>query len=92
MALHEQINVWRRAGEGRVCRYTCFRVFETGRYWVQSADFLTPDSVESVAKQTRIHDYEFLDLFSEDEEPSTTYETLEAAIGAHDAEFENELS
>ena len=63
-------------------------VIETGRYWVQSADFFYPTSVESVANQRRFFDHQFVELLSEDEERSPTYETLAAAIAAHDAEFE----
>lgn len=89
MSLHEQINVWRRLPDNRICRYTCFRVLETGRYWVQSADFLNRDSRESVAGQERRAAFYFVDLLSEDEERGGTHETLAAAIAAHDAAFDN---
>jgi hypothetical protein len=90
VSLHEQINVWRRLPDNRICCNTCFRVLDTGRYWVQSADFFTQGAPGSVAEQERRAAFYFVDLLSENEERGGTYETLAAAIAAHDAGFENE--
>ena len=88
MSLYQQIDVWKRLGSGRLCRYRCLRLEPEGTYVVQSADFLSVPLDMAVVKML---DTQFHELLGEEapEERSQTYTTLEEAVAAHDREFEN---
>jgi len=88
MILYQQIDVWKRRGGGRLCRYRCLRLEPEGTYVVQSADSL---SIPLDLAVVDILDAQFHQLLAEEapEERSQTYATLGEAIAAHDREFEN---
>jgi hypothetical protein len=84
--LYEEIDVWRRLDRGGLQRYRSFRALSTGRYHVQSSDFI---SHSSTAELLRELDVNFLELLEEDapDKRSAGYATLLEAIAAHDADF-----
>lgn len=86
--IYEQVDAWKRISESRVCRYRCFRVWPSGRYCVQSADFYNVplDHVHAFSLQQQ-----YIELLAEEapDERAPMYDSLEEAIRAHDAEFGN---
>ena len=84
--LYEQIDVWRRLDRGGLKCYKCFRVLSTGKYHVQSADYI---SRASTASQLRYLEKNFVELLEEiaPDKRNPGYATLLEAIAAHDAEF-----
>jgi len=80
------IDIWRRVNDSEVVRYRCFQSLRTGRYCVQSADsYRLPDNLN----QERYLERQYIQLLIEQapDERGGAYDTLEAAIEAHDAEF-----
>ena len=86
MQLYEAIDVWRRISKTQLVRYRCFRELSSRRYSVQSADFYR---VPWDAKQVVDLDRQYIELLAEQapEERAGGFDSLEAAIGAHDADF-----
>jgi hypothetical protein len=84
--LFKAIDVWKRISDSEAVRYRCFQCLQTGKYCVQSADFYRlPEKPVQSANLERQH----IELLIEQapDERAGTYETLEAAIEAHEAEF-----
>ena len=84
--MFKAIDVWKRINDSEAVRYRCFQSLQTGKYSVQSADFYRmPQNPAQCADLERQH----IELFIEQapDERSGAYETLEAAIEAHEAEF-----
>ena len=83
--LYEEINVWRRRDSETLVCYRCFRVLPEKRYCVQSADFVG----KSESQKSFFND-QFIDLLLEQSPVNRStllYDSLEAAIEAHDKEF-----
>ena len=86
MPLYQAIDVWRRLSQTRVARYRCFKNLSSGRYSIQNADFyqvpfdpkryadLERQCVELIAEQTP-------------DERAGSFESIEAAIEAHERDF-----
>jgi hypothetical protein len=84
--LFKTIDVLKRISDSEAVRYRCFQSLDTGKYSVQSADFYRlPRNPDESAQLERQH----IELFIEQapDERSGSYETLEAAIQAHEVEF-----
>jgi hypothetical protein len=84
--LFEAIDVWRRFSRARVVRYRYFRNVLTGRYSVQSADFYDmPLDSRQAARMER----QYVELIAEQapDERAGSFESIEAAIEAHDQDF-----
>lgn len=85
--LYVEFNVWKRRDEHSLIRYRCFQILPGGRYCVQSADFHYPYREDTDAL---FHAKQFLELLAE-ESPcarvGSSYDSLEEAIAAHDADF-----
>jgi hypothetical protein len=80
------MDVWKRIDDSGAVRFRCFQCLQTGRYSVQSADFYrSPADSAKSAQFARQH----VELFVEQapDERAGDYETLDAAIKAHEAEF-----
>jgi hypothetical protein len=86
MPLYEAIDVWRRLSPTRVTRYRCFRNVSSGRYSVQSADFY---QMPLDSKQAADLERQYLELMAEQapDERASSFESIEAAIEAHDRDF-----
>jgi hypothetical protein len=85
-ALYEAIDVWRRLSPARVVRYRCFRNVSSGRYSVQSADFYNnPLDSQQAARMER----QYMELMAEQapDERADSFESVEAAIEAHERDF-----
>jgi len=86
MSLYQGLDVWKRVSKTRVVRYRCFKDLSSGEFSVQSADFyrLPLDS-----KQVSELDKQFLELLSEQspKERAGSFDSLQAAIEAHDRDF-----
>jgi hypothetical protein len=84
--MFKAIDVWKRISDSEAVRYRCFQCLQTGRYSVQSADFYR--SPERSAQSGQL-DRQHVELFVQQtpDERSGAYDTLEAAIEAHEAEF-----
>jgi hypothetical protein len=84
--MFKAIDVWKRISDSEAVRYRCFQSLQTGKYSVQSADFYrlhgNPDQSAQLERQ-------HIELFIEQapDERTGAYETLEAAIETHEAEF-----
>lgn len=86
MSLYEPIDVWQRCSATKLKRYRCFRNVVSGRYSVQSADFYKlPVDTESAVQLER----QWLELLAEQppDERAGSFDSLRAAIDAHDREF-----
>jgi hypothetical protein len=84
--MFKAIDVWKRISDSEAVRYRCFQCLQTGKYSVQSADFYRlPGNPDRSAQLERQH----IELFIEQapDGRNEAYETLEAAIEAHEAEF-----
>jgi hypothetical protein len=86
MPLYEAIDVWRRISPKRVTRYRCFKNLSSGRYSVQSADFY---QMPFQPKQAANLDRQSAELIAEQspDERAGSFESIEAAIEAHDRDF-----
>jgi hypothetical protein len=85
MTLYRAIDVWARGKGGTVVRSRCFQSLDTGKYCVQSADFYHK------GKKPQLDlDGQFIELFTEQDpaQRSGQHDTLEAAIAAHNREFD----
>ena len=84
--LFKAIDVWKRISGSEAVRYRCFQCLQTGKYCVQSADFyrLPENSVQSSQLEQQ-----HIELFIEraPDKRTVAYETLEAAIEAHESDF-----
>jgi hypothetical protein len=86
MNLYEAYDVWRRVSETEIMRYRCFKAVSSQRYSIQSADFyrlpLDPKQIADLDRQ-------YLELFAEQspDKRSGSFDSLEAAIAAHDRDF-----
>ena len=89
MPQYQSFDVWKRISKTRAVRYRCFKETSTGRFSVQSADFygvpLDPKHAADLEKQ-------YLELFAEQDpdERAGSFDSLEAAIEAHDRDFLSE--
>lgn len=81
-------DIWRRKS-GYVVRYRCFENLNNGMYTVQSADFYRLPLDQETSSQ---HEERYLELLIEEDpgERNKLFQTIEEAIAAHDAEFDNE--
>jgi len=83
---YRSFSVWKRLGGGRLARYRCFEVLETGKFCVQSCDFYRTPCERSDIDHL---DSQFLELLAE-EAPDVrhgSFSTLEEAISDHDQNF-----
>jgi hypothetical protein len=89
MPLYQSVDVWKRISKTRAVRYRCFRDLSSGRFSVQSADFygipLDPKQAADLEKQ-------YVELFAEQDpdERAGSFDSLEAAVEAHDKDFVSE--
>lgn len=85
MKLFEEIKIWEHKESGDAVCYRCLHVIPDGGYYVQSADFYSPDN-------TAPFDFEkqFVELFCQtlSDDLFATYPTIQMAI----AEFKNEFA
>jgi hypothetical protein len=84
--MFKAIDVWKRISDSEAVRYRCFQCLQTGKYSVQSADFYRlPENLAQSDQLERQH----VELFVQQapNERTGAYDTLEAAIAAHEAEF-----
>ena len=83
--LYRALDVWQRRADGQLVRYRCFQMLPDGGYCVQSADFHPQDE-----RQTQLLERQYLELLSEiaPDERSKVHPSLEEAIKAHQAEFD----
>jgi len=86
MPLYQAFDVWKKVSKTRVVRYRCFRNLTSGRFSVQSADFY---GVPLDSKQSANLERQHAELFMEQdpEERAGSFDSLEAAIEAHDKAF-----
>jgi hypothetical protein len=86
LLLYEAIDVWRRMSDARIARYRCFKNVSSGRYSVQSTDFY---QMPFDPKQAANLDRQCAELIAEQapDERSGSFESIEAAIEAHDRDF-----
>ncbi len=82
------MDVWRALSPTRAIRYNCVQNLRTGRFCVWTADFVEP-SMTSNADQERYFVERVLDWSLDDPEQPDWFESVEAAIAAHDADFGN---
>jgi hypothetical protein len=86
MELYQAVDVWKRISEIQLLRYRCFKNLTTSRYSVQSVDFyqLPLDVAHATSMETQ-----YCELFAEQlpDVRSDSFNSLEEAIAAHDAEF-----
>ena len=84
--LYEALDVWKRVSRTRIVRYRCFRELSSGLYSVQSADFYR---IPWDAKQVAHLERQYLELLAEQapDERTSGFDSLEAAIEAHDRDF-----
>lgn len=87
MSLYETVDVWKRISKSELVCYRCFRNIATNKYSVQSADFyplpMEPTQAANLEKQ-------YLELLAEQtpgERTGGEFDSLTAAIEAHDREF-----
>lgn len=84
--MYRAIEVWVRLKGRTVVRYRCLQSLDSGKYCVQSADFYhdgkNPTELDS--------DGQFIELFTEQDpaERAGEHDTLEAAIAAHNRDFD----
>lgn len=86
MPLYKALDVWKRVSKTRVVRYRCFEDLSSGHFSVQSADFY---QVPLDTKQVADLDRQYLELLAEQapEERAGGFDSLEAAVEAHDKDF-----
>jgi hypothetical protein len=86
--LYRQIFVWKQDDETQAVRYCCFQNLSSGRFSVQNADFFRLSNVHDRLPQL---EQQIVELFIETEpsERSQSFETLQEAINAHDADFKD---
>jgi hypothetical protein len=84
--MFKAIDVWKRISDSEAVRYRCFQSLRTGKYSVQSADFY--HLPENPAQSDQL-DRQHIELFVQQapDERTGAYDTLEAAIDAHGADF-----
>ncbi|HEX4304183.1 MAG TPA: hypothetical protein VHZ78_15405 [Rhizomicrobium sp.] len=86
--LFRQFFVWKWLSEREALRYCCFENLETGRFCVQNVDFIhLPPNETSLRQQERM----IAELFIETSplERAQWFDTVIAAIAAHDSDFSN---
>ena len=87
--MYKEIKVWKRVNKSLAVAYCCFMNMETNKYAVQSADFfrlpIKKEQIDNFQKQ-------FIELFIDlpiEERCDKWFDSLEDAIRAHDADFDN---
>ena len=86
--LLKRIDVWRALSSERALRYNCVQNLDTGLFRVCTADFIEPADA-SDRDQARIFIEQVIGQDADDPEQPEWFESLEAAIAAHDADFAN---
>jgi hypothetical protein len=86
MSLYIEVKVWKRVSDSSAIRYACFHDVTSHRYVVQSADFFR---LPLQKQQVEDFDKQFAELFIGNPltERSDWFDSLEAAIAAHDRDF-----
>ena len=84
--LFKVIDVWKRISDSEAVRHRCFQSLQTGKFSVQSADFYRLPNDPSQSSELEQQHIELL-IEQAPDQRSGAYETLEAAIKAHEAEF-----
>jgi hypothetical protein len=89
--LYKEVSVWKKIDDKTLLRYRCFQILPDEKYCVQSADFY---SLPLDDAQTNYLSKQFIELLTE-EDPETRaeglYNSLQEAISAHDAGFQNQV-
>jgi hypothetical protein len=88
MPLLRRIEVWRSYAETRAICYNCVENLDTGRFRVCTADFVEYGASRD-ANQERYFVEQMTDWSPDDPEQPQWFDSLPAAIAAHDADFEN---
>ncbi len=86
--LYKKIEIWRPFSTERALRYNCLQDLETGRYRVCTADFVEPGE-GYIDSQARYFIEQLLATDPADPEQPKWFDSPEAAIAAHDADFAN---
>jgi hypothetical protein len=91
MTTYEAFDIWKRVSDKQLIRYRCFRNMETNRYVVQSSDWY---SLPIDGKRVAFLESQFLELLAESppDERAPTFESLNAAIVAHEERFRDDPS
>ncbi len=84
--LYQEIKVYKRLDERTCVRYCCWLDLRNGKYGVQSADFFRLPVDD---QQRQDLDVQLVELFieSEPQERCQWFDSLDAAVAAHDKEF-----
>ncbi len=86
--LFKRMDVWRVLSRGRALRYNCIQNVETGLFRVCTADFVEPNTALD-HDQARYFVEQVLAWDLSDQEQPEWFESVEAAIAAHDLNFDN---
>lgn len=89
--LYKEVSVWKRIDDKTLLRYRCFQLLPDEKYCVQSADFYSLPLDEAQAKYLS---KQFVELLTEEEpeiRAERLYDSLQEAISAHDADFQNQV-
>jgi hypothetical protein len=89
--LFQEIRVFKRAGENRIIFFRCLKQISTGMFAVQSADFLSsPISTDQIVNS----DLQFFELMFDQSpvERCTWHDSVDQAIAAHEADFQQQES
>jgi hypothetical protein len=86
--LFKKIEIWRPLSAERALRYNCVQDLSTGRFRVCTADFVDAGQATNRG-QARYFIEQLLASDLADPEQPHWFDSLEAAIAAHDADFEN---
>lgn len=86
--LYRAIDVWKQYDTNTIVIFRCFEIIGEGKFMVQSADFMTCNTMNS---DIRLFEKQKIELFIEQppENRSGVYPSLEEAIIAHNKEFFN---
>ena len=86
--LYKKIEVWKRIDTTSSLRYLCLEHLDTGKFCVQGADFFyLPITNEQVSQRELLQLELFIDTDPDDR--TEFYDSLVAAISAHDTQFNN---
>ena len=83
--LYKEINVWEKLQNGRLICYRCFEIIPSGKFFVQSGDYMNEANKAFLDEQ-------YLELLSYQDEPDSaantdSFDTLEEAILNHKKDF-----
>lgn len=84
----KKVEVWRALSPVQAVRYNCVQNLESGLFRVCTADFLTPDASHD-SEQARYFIENILEHSPDSVEQPEWFDTVEAAIEAHDRDFGN---